>query len=186
MDDIMKSKEKKGHVKNLASVFGVLRRYQLKLNLEKFSFGVKAGKFLGFMLIRRSIEANPKKCNTVIGMRSPKSGKDFSFSGVKDDASLFPILTRSVLGKLVFVYISISDNAKKRVNSALSIMSALQGVELRYQKIEKATLAIVITTKKLRPYLQSHHPELAGRMTGWTVELSEFDIAFERRGHMKA
>ncbi|RDX83975.1 hypothetical protein CR513_35042, partial [Mucuna pruriens] len=29
-------------------------------------------------------------------------------------------------------------------------------------------------------------PNLARRMTGWVIELSEFDIAYERKGHMKA
>ncbi|RDY01046.1 hypothetical protein CR513_15682, partial [Mucuna pruriens] len=31
-----------------------------------------------------------------------------------------------------------------------------QGVEARYQKIEKATFALIIMTKRLRPYFQSH------------------------------
>ncbi|RDX85693.1 hypothetical protein CR513_33078, partial [Mucuna pruriens] len=106
------------------------------------------------------------------------------------------ILTWSVLGKPVFVYISVSNNAV-----SLVIIHEEERVELRYQKIEKVALVIVITTRKLRPYFQSHpiicrtdlpirqilrKLDLAGRMIGWVVELSKFDIAFERRGHMKA
>ncbi|RDY12404.1 Retrovirus-related Pol polyprotein, partial [Mucuna pruriens] len=45
----------------LTSIFWVLREYQLKLSPYKCSFGVRAGKFLGFMLTKRGIEANPKK-----------------------------------------------------------------------------------------------------------------------------
>jgi len=48
----------------------------LKLNPEKCIFGAEAGKFLGFLLTERGIEANPKKCATIIAMRSPTSVKE--------------------------------------------------------------------------------------------------------------
>ncbi|RDY00625.1 hypothetical protein CR513_16163, partial [Mucuna pruriens] len=43
---------------------------------SKMTFITNEGKFLGFMLTRRGIEANPKKCEAVIKMRSPKSVKE--------------------------------------------------------------------------------------------------------------
>jgi len=39
-------------------------------------FGVEAGKFLGFLLTERGIEANPEKCVAIIAMRSPISVKE--------------------------------------------------------------------------------------------------------------
>ena len=39
-------------------------------------FGVKAGKFLGFLLTEIGIEANPEKCVAIIGMRSPTNIKE--------------------------------------------------------------------------------------------------------------
>jgi len=38
-------------------------------------FGVEAGKFLGFLLTERGIEANPEKCAAIIAMRSLILGK---------------------------------------------------------------------------------------------------------------
>jgi len=38
--------------------------------------GVEAGKFLGFLLTERGIEANPEKCAAIIAMRSPISVKE--------------------------------------------------------------------------------------------------------------
>jgi len=38
------------------------------LNFEKCVFGVDHGKFLGFMLTQRGIEANPEKCKAIIEM----------------------------------------------------------------------------------------------------------------------
>ena len=77
----------------------------------------------------------------------------------------------------------------------------LQGPELRYSKIEKVTLALVIAARRLRQYFQAHtiiirtdqpirqilqKSDLAGRMVSWSVELSEFDIQYEPRTIIKA
>ncbi|XP_077248915.1 putative mitochondrial protein AtMg00860 [Tasmannia lanceolata] len=43
----------------------------MKLNPTKCAFGVKAGKFLGFMVSQRGIEANPEKIRAVLKMSSP-------------------------------------------------------------------------------------------------------------------
>ncbi|MCI56669.1 retrotransposon protein putative Ty1-copia subclass, partial [Trifolium medium] len=45
----------------------------MRLNPEKCTFGIKAGKFLGFYLTERGIEANPDKCNAIIQMETPTS-----------------------------------------------------------------------------------------------------------------
>ena len=51
-------------------------KYRLKLNPEKCVFRVEVGKFLGFLLTERGIEANPEKCTAIIAMRSPISVKE--------------------------------------------------------------------------------------------------------------
>ncbi|RDX88905.1 Retrovirus-related Pol polyprotein from transposon 17.6, partial [Mucuna pruriens] len=67
----VKSAKAEEHREALERVFEILRNHQLRLNPEKCSFGVQVGKFLGFMLTERGIEANPDKCHVVISMRSP-------------------------------------------------------------------------------------------------------------------
>jgi len=67
--------------------------------------------------------------------------------------------------------------------------------------IEKVALALVLTARRMRPYFQNHSitvrtdypifkilskPDLLGRMIGWSVELSEFDIRYEPRGAIKS
>ncbi|RDX87253.1 hypothetical protein CR513_31314, partial [Mucuna pruriens] len=61
-DLVVKSTTTSEHCSALCRVFQILRKHQLKLNLEKCSFGVQAGKFLGFMLREREIEANLENC----------------------------------------------------------------------------------------------------------------------------
>ena len=41
--------------------FDTLRQYNMKLNPSNYAFGVSSGKFLGFMVSQRGIEANPDK-----------------------------------------------------------------------------------------------------------------------------
>ena len=48
----------------------------MKLNLSKCTFGVTAGKFLGFMLSQRGIEVNPEKIRAIMEMTLPTSIKE--------------------------------------------------------------------------------------------------------------
>jgi hypothetical protein len=63
-------------VADLQETFQQLRRYDLRLNPNKCTFGVEAGKFLGFMLTRRGIEVNPDNCSVVLNMQSPRTIKE--------------------------------------------------------------------------------------------------------------
>jgi hypothetical protein len=47
----------------------------MKLNPTKCAFGVSSGKFLGFMVSQRGIEANPEKVRAVLEMEVPKTTK---------------------------------------------------------------------------------------------------------------
>ena len=48
----------------------------MKLNPSKCVFGVASGKFLGFMVSQRGIEANPEKVQAIINMVSPQTVKE--------------------------------------------------------------------------------------------------------------
>ena len=49
-DMLVKSKERPDHVGHLQEAFELLRAYGMKLNPSKCAFGVRAGRFLGFMI----------------------------------------------------------------------------------------------------------------------------------------
>ncbi|KAK4856435.1 hypothetical protein QYF36_017452 [Acer negundo] len=59
-DMITKSQAKDQHSEDLRQTFQILKKNQMRLNPAKCAFGVAAGKFLGFMVHERGIEANPK------------------------------------------------------------------------------------------------------------------------------
>jgi len=74
-DMLVKSLTSGGHVADLAEAFDTLSKYQMKLNPQKCAFGVDFGKFLGFMVSQRGIEANPDKVRAILEMSSPRTTK---------------------------------------------------------------------------------------------------------------
>lgn len=48
----------------------------MKLNPSKCAFRVSAGKFLGFMVSQRGIEANPEKVKDILDMQAPRNIKE--------------------------------------------------------------------------------------------------------------
>ena len=75
-DMLVKSKEENDHLDDLRETFETLRKYQMKLNPSKCAFGVYSGKFLGFMVSQRGIEANPDKIKAILEMQPPKTTKE--------------------------------------------------------------------------------------------------------------
>ncbi|XP_052176651.1 uncharacterized protein LOC127790956 [Diospyros lotus] len=75
-DMLVKSEQVADHVRDLGEMFEVLRSYRMKVNPLKCTFGVASGKFLGFIVNNRGIEANPEKIKALLDMRSPTKKKD--------------------------------------------------------------------------------------------------------------
>ncbi|XP_050280556.1 uncharacterized protein LOC126721549 [Quercus robur] len=208
----------------------------MKLNPSKYAFGVSSGKFLGFMVSQRGIEANPNKIQAILDMEPPKSIKELqsltgrvaalnrfvskatdkclpffkvlrkafewtdkcqrAFQDLKDYLTTAPLLSPSVQGEELYLYLAVSPHA---VSSALIreegkvqkpvyyTSRALRGAEGRYLLIEKLAFALITASRKLRHYFQAMNKlEAAGRLIQWAVELSEFDIRYQPRNAIKA
>lgn len=54
-----KSHNEKDHIVNLQKLFVRLRKFMLRMNPVKFTFGVRSGKMLGFIVSQRGIEVYP-------------------------------------------------------------------------------------------------------------------------------
>ena len=70
-DMLIKSKECPNHMKHLQETFKLLRGHDMKLNPLKRAFGVSSGKFLGFMVTYRGIEANPAQLKAIMDSQVP-------------------------------------------------------------------------------------------------------------------
>ena len=75
-DMLVKTLPSSDHISDLQETFATLRKYNMKLNPAKCEFGVRSGKFLGFLVSNRGIEANPEKIQAVLEMSSPKTVRD--------------------------------------------------------------------------------------------------------------
>ena len=200
-DMLVKSKKEEDHLDDLKETFNTLRQYSMKLNPSKCVFGVSSGKFLGFMVLQKGIEANPEKVKAILEMSSPKTVKEVqsltgriatlnrfvskatdkclpffktlkkafawteeceaAFQELKRYLSNPPLLSPSKEGEDLFLYIVVSLTA---VNAALIkeenklqlpvyyISQAFQGAEAQYPRIEKITFALIVASRKLRPY----------------------------------
>ena len=205
-DMVVTSQERGRHTTDLEELFATIAKYRLKLNPENCVFGVEAGKFLGFMLTERGIQANPDKCATIIAMRSPASVKEVqqltrrmaalsrfvsvggdkghpyfqclkrnsrfvwtaecetTFLGLKEYLVTPPVLCKPQAGMSLRLYFVVTEWAISSVlvqeqdqvqKPVYFVSKALQGSETRYQSLEKAALAVVFSTRRLRQYFHS-------------------------------
>jgi len=74
-DMLVKSVQALDHVSDLKEMFDTIRRYEMKLNPSKCTFGVSSEKFLGYLVSQRGIEANPEKVRAILEMQPPRTMK---------------------------------------------------------------------------------------------------------------
>ncbi|GKV19151.1 hypothetical protein SLEP1_g29444 [Rubroshorea leprosula] len=250
-DMIVTSKRAEDHIDDLSETFQNLRRAQMKLNPLKCTFAVESGKFLGYVVSKKGIEANPEKVLAVQQMEPPKTVKDVqrltgrvvalhrfiarsaerclpffkalrepkhfqwtdecqqAFDELKQYLASAPLLSKLVEGESLYLYMGVTGEAvssvllreeNKNQKPICYVSKVLQGAEQNYPLAEKAAFALVYTARKLRAYFQSHQivvytdlplrkilqkPELSGRLIGWSVELSEYDLKFQPRTTIK-
>ena len=70
------------HVVNLRKLFERLRKFQLKLNPAKCTFGAISRKLLGFMVSKKGIEIDPDKVWAIQDLPPPRTQREVrSFMG---------------------------------------------------------------------------------------------------------
>jgi hypothetical protein len=125
-----------------------------------------------------------------------------AFSKLKMYLTSPPLLSRTVPGEVLYLYLAVSPMA---ISAALIredegiqkpiyfVSKALHGAEERYSQIEKLAFALIMASRKLWPYFQAHtirvlteYPlrkvmqklDLSGRLANWAIELGQFDLEF--------
>ncbi|KAJ0566634.1 putative nucleotidyltransferase, Ribonuclease H [Helianthus annuus] len=74
-DLVIKSKTEYQMLDDIQETFKNLRKVNMKLNPEKCSFGFEEGKFLGHIVGKQSIKANPNRVKAVLEAKPPKTKK---------------------------------------------------------------------------------------------------------------
>ncbi|CAL2240120.1 unnamed protein product [Prunus armeniaca] len=175
MDDMLvKAPKSADHIKNLVEAFSLLRRHRMKLNPSKCTFGVSSGRFLGYLVTQRGIEAHLRQIKAILEMNSPSTEgqKDkwdekceVGFQNLKTYLTSPPLLLKLVPGENFFVYLAVSNSAvssaliRKELGAQHPIFytsKALLNAKTSYPKLEKLILALLVSARKLRPYYQAH------------------------------
>ena len=113
---------------------------------------------------------------------------DQALAKLKEFLAELPLLTKPLTGEELFMYLAVGDIVISSVliqeesgvqKPVYYVRRLLQGAELRYPKVKKAGLALIVAVRKLRPYFLSHKitvridlplkqilekPEMSGRM----------------------
>ena len=76
-DLIATSRGKENHAENLRKLFERLRKFQLKFNPTKCTFGVTFEKLLGFVVTKRGIEVDPSSNSKYATTPYSKRGSRF-------------------------------------------------------------------------------------------------------------
>jgi hypothetical protein len=71
-DIVVKTQEDEGLISDLTEKFDNLRKFKMKLNPDKCTFGVPSGKLLRY-ISHRGIDANLEKVTTITKMKLPES-----------------------------------------------------------------------------------------------------------------
>ena len=72
-DMLVKSLKAANHIAHLEKTFKILCQHRTILNPSKCIFGVTSEKFIGFLVTKRGIYANPDKIQALLMMNPPKS-----------------------------------------------------------------------------------------------------------------
>ncbi|PKI66313.1 hypothetical protein CRG98_013275 [Punica granatum] len=75
-DMIAKSMEEEDHLINLKRLFDRLKKYKLRLNLAKCTFGAKSGKLLEFIVSECGIEVDSDKVKAIMEMSPPSTVRE--------------------------------------------------------------------------------------------------------------
>ncbi|CAN1224940.1 Transposon Tf2-9 polyprotein [Linum perenne] len=133
-----------------------------------------------------------------------------AFEELKTFLTSPPTLAAPIPGDELYLYVAIAATAVssvlvKRTNKeerpVFYTSKSLVEAETRYSPLEKSAYAVIIASRKLRPYFHAHTIHIvtnlplksalrsmgvAGRMSKWAVELSEYDVHFQPRTAIKA
>ncbi|GKU98669.1 hypothetical protein SLEP1_g11642 [Rubroshorea leprosula] len=133
-----------------------------------------------------------------------------AFDELKSYLSSLHLLTKAIDGEILCLYLRISDESisfvlvrekGKRQKPIYYTSRVLHGAKQRYSIVEKATLVVVTSARKLRLHFQSHpiviltnQPlrqilqklECLGRLIKWAIKLGEFEITFQQRSGIRA
>ncbi|KAG5227324.1 Integrase, catalytic core [Salix suchowensis] len=193
-DMIAKSGEGENHVQVLRKLFERLRKYKLRLNPAKCSFGVKSGKLLGFVTerevrgflgrlnyIARFISQLTTTCDPIFRLLRKKNPGiwntecEEAFEKIKQYLLKPPLLVPPVPKRPLILYLTVTgtamgcvlgqqDESGRKERAIYYLSKKFMECESRYTMIEKLCCALAWAAKRLRQYMLYHTTWLISRL----------------------
>ncbi|GJR66436.1 reverse transcriptase domain-containing protein [Tanacetum coccineum] len=144
-----------------------LRSINIKLNPKKFSFGGEEGPFLGHLITKQGIKANPFKVKEIT------------------DQSISDVLLAEREKRQVLIYFvsRVLQGTKLNYSELEKLILALVHAARRLRRYFQAHPIKVLTDKPIKQILT--RLEKSGRIAKWAIELGEHDIKFKGRNSVK-
>ncbi|PKI67552.1 hypothetical protein CRG98_012136 [Punica granatum] len=209
---IAKSKEGEDHLVNLKRLFDRLRKYKLRLNPAKCTFGVKSGKLLGFVVSEK------EKCQPLFRLLRKNAPVEWddecqkAFDTVKvylvQPTMLVPpspdrplILYLTVCQQSIRCMLGQKDDSSHAERAIYYLRKKFTEGESNYPEIEKMCCALVWVMQRLRQYTLYHTVRLLSKtdplkyllgspssmrnIAKWRCQLTEYDIEYVSRTSVK-
>ncbi|XP_058222964.1 uncharacterized protein LOC131332683 [Rhododendron vialii] len=183
IDDLVcKSIFARDHLQDLGEVFAVLKRRKLRLNAEKCAFGVSSGKFLGYIVSRQGIEADPTQIFAVQNLRAPTTIKE-ALQSLKQYLSHAPLLVKPFPDEDLYLYLAVSDHA---TSAELVRKEGMEHQPIFYSSKTMTDFQmriVVLIEFPLKAVLRK--TDTSSRILKFSKDLANFDIQFEPRTAIK-
>ena len=165
-DMVMKSRQEVRHIEDLQGVFEVLWQHKLHLNAEKCTFGVEAGKFLGYLITCREIEVNPDQIEAVKRLRPMSNPKKVQ-----------------VLTEMLATFNRFISKFADRCCLLEKLVLALIHATRKLPHYSQAHTVYVLTEYPLQSLLK--RSDFTGRIANWGTRLGAFEIRYKPRSLVK-
>ncbi|GJS05028.1 reverse transcriptase domain-containing protein [Tanacetum coccineum] len=136
-DMLIKSTSEEDMLKDIQKTFYRFRSINMKLNPKKCSFGVEVGPFLGHLITKQGMKANPSKVMAVSDLEPPKTLKDvqslngklaalsrFLLNGAEKSLPFFKTL-KSCTDKKTIRWIADAEEAFQKMKKFMEILPTL-------------------------------------------------------------
>ncbi|GKF00543.1 reverse transcriptase domain-containing protein [Tanacetum coccineum] len=137
-DMVIKSTSEEEMLRDIQETFERFRSINMKLNPKKCSFNVKEGPFLGNLITKHGIKANPSKVKAVINLDQPRTLKDIQSLNGKL-AALSRFLSKGAERSLAFFKVLKECKDKKSIQWTTNVDKALEKMKKLVQSLPTLT-----------------------------------------------
>jgi hypothetical protein len=180
-DIVVKLTGDDSHLADLRLAFDKMREYKLKMNPLKCSFGVSAGKYLGFTVHERGIEIDPKKIEAIQNVKAPTCKKDL----------------QKFMGKVNYLRIFIC-NLSGNVNAFTPLLRLKNDIDFTWGAKQQEAFDVIKSYLTSPPVLQApksgipfklyvaDEKDVIGGVLTQETEGKEYIVAYESRRFLDA